>query len=478
MTVALVANIARPISSAISTAFSADSYGALSSYGLLGASAELVAIPDGYGAVPFGVSIYKSGSVYSTDFDPTDYRLVEGGPGVTTYYVDKATGLDTNAGTSSEPFKTILKAISFSRGDAPTVLVKVKGGTYYLTENMNDKRPEATNLSIISWDNQPVICSNENTNIVPASWTLDSSNTYYSSVAGYGYSEYRSSAWDGKIGDGFGDYLPLIPVASIAECKSTSNSYYTDTAALRIYVHCSDNRAPDADIHVFEAWSSPGQYKDYPGLPSSAQCYFENVHFFGGAIAFAIEQSHATNTTTSVFNNCSFKYAGVSYPQTVHALGNIDVALYGCLVAESHGDGFSYQSYGSNPAPRAIEIDCEARRCGSLLLGTANQGTSMHDGGKIVRVNGNYHHNENDQVADVGNGTLAWLVSCIASDGLKAGYSGFLCGNGTPVTNMWVDSCESSNNTYGIYCGTGSTTYTNSFTSDSGNTGAGSIVAY
>lgn len=40
MTVALVANIARPISSAISTAFSADSYGLLSSYGLLGASSN------------------------------------------------------------------------------------------------------------------------------------------------------------------------------------------------------------------------------------------------------------------------------------------------------------------------------------------------------------------------------------------------------------------------------------------------------
>jgi hypothetical protein len=38
MTVALVANIARPISSAISTAFSADSYGALSSYGIIGGS--------------------------------------------------------------------------------------------------------------------------------------------------------------------------------------------------------------------------------------------------------------------------------------------------------------------------------------------------------------------------------------------------------------------------------------------------------
>lgn len=412
--------------------------------------------PSGFGSVPFGATIYSNGT---TNFDPTDYRLVEGGPGVTTYYVDKATGLDTNAGTSSEPFKTILKAISFSRGDATTVLVKVKGGAYYLTENMNNKRPEATNLSIISWDNLPVICSNENTNIVPASWTLDSSNTYYASVSGYGYSEYRSSAWDGKIGDVFGDYLPLIPVASIAECKSTSNSYYTDTAALRIYVHCSDNRAPDADIHVFEAWSSPGQYKDYPGLPSSAQCYFENVHFFGGAIAFAIEQSHATNTTTSVFNNCSFKYAGVSYPQTVHALGNIDVALVDCLVAESHADGFSYQAYGANPAPRAIEINCEARRCGTILTGTANQGSTMHDGGKIVRALGHYHHNENDQVADVGAGSKAWMVKCAVDNGLKANYAGYLAGNGSGATQTWLYSCTVSGCTNDLYIGAGSTLY-------------------
>jgi hypothetical protein len=40
MTVALVANIARPISSALSTAFSADSYGLLSAYGKLGAAAD------------------------------------------------------------------------------------------------------------------------------------------------------------------------------------------------------------------------------------------------------------------------------------------------------------------------------------------------------------------------------------------------------------------------------------------------------
>jgi hypothetical protein len=40
MTVAIVANIARPISSAISAALSADSYGLLSSYGLLGAAAN------------------------------------------------------------------------------------------------------------------------------------------------------------------------------------------------------------------------------------------------------------------------------------------------------------------------------------------------------------------------------------------------------------------------------------------------------
>lgn len=413
-----------------------------------------IVVPAGFGSIPFSVTIYTDGT---TDFDPTAYRLVEGASGVTTYYVDKATGADTNPGTAAQPWKTMQKACTVSRATAPSMLLKVKGGTYYLPENLNVFVPQATSFSVVSWDGNPVICSNENPNITPASWTLDSDSTYYASVSGYGYSEYRSSVWDAKVGDGFGDYLPLIPAASIAACKATANTYYTDTASLRVYVHCSDNRAPDADIHVFEAWGSPGQYKDYGGSPAVGACYFENIHFVGGAITFSLEQSHATNTTSAVFNGCSFKYGGIAYPQLVKISGNVDVALYDCLVAESHADGFSYHSYGANPAPRGIEINCEARRCGTILTGTENQGSTMHDGGKIVRVSGNYHHDENDQVADVGAGTKVLMVRCTASDGLKTNYAGYLAGNGTGATTTWLYECTVSGCTYDLTIGAGST---------------------
>lgn len=59
MTVAIVANIARPISSAISTSFSADSYGLLSSYGLLGGSA-----PDLGAAIKALFASGEQGAIY------------------------------------------------------------------------------------------------------------------------------------------------------------------------------------------------------------------------------------------------------------------------------------------------------------------------------------------------------------------------------------------------------------------------------
>ena len=67
MTVALVANIARPISSAISTDFSADSYGAHSSYGIIGGSTN----PDAVIEALFANSeqgVWRDQSDFSTMF--------------------------------------------------------------------------------------------------------------------------------------------------------------------------------------------------------------------------------------------------------------------------------------------------------------------------------------------------------------------------------------------------------------------------
>lgn len=229
-----------------------------------GGSAGNLPPPSGFGATPFNAEFSKNGSIYSTSFDPPN-PLVEGGPGVSTYYVDKAVGLDTNPGTQAQPYKTLYKAvIANGRSTAPKMLLKVKGGQYFYTETFNEKNPEATTFSVVSWDGLPIICTNE---LRSLSWTLDITNTYYASVLGQGgYPDYGSTAWDALYPDAWGDHKPLIPAASVVACRATAGTYYTDQPSGRIYVHCEDNRAPDANIHVFDAFGTPGQYKDYGGV--------------------------------------------------------------------------------------------------------------------------------------------------------------------------------------------------------------------
>lgn len=70
-------------------------------------------------------------------------------------------------------------------------------------------------------------------------------------------------------------------------------------------------------------------------------------------------------------------------------------------------DGFSYSTASGTAGGNvcnAVEIDCIANNSGWVSTG-AHQGSTTHFGGKVVRVNGTYAHNADDQVADVGAGT-------------------------------------------------------------------------
>lgn len=443
----------------------------------LGGGGGVISIPppSGFGATPFNAAFLKNGSIYSTSFDPPN-PLVEGGPGVSTYYVDKAAGLDTNPGTQAQPYKTLYKAvIANGRSTAPKMLLKVKGGQYFYTETFNEKNPEATTFSVVSWDGLPIICTNE---LRSLSWTLDITSTYYASVLGQGgYPDYGSTAWDALYPDAWGDHKPLIPAASVVACRATTGTYYTDQPSGRIYVHCEDNRAPDANIHVFDAFGTPGQYRDYGGSPASGILYMENVVFLGGAVPFYLQQTHATNTTNAVFKNCVFKYARLN--EVFKVEGNVDVASINSIVANGYGDCFGYQSYGANPSPRALEINCEVRRSGCTLpVSIANQGSTTHNGSKIVRLNGNYHHNQNDQITDVDAGSLTWMMGCTAANGLQAGFAAYRCGNGGGNPKMWLDGCVSSGQTFDIFSDAGASVLTRNFTGGAINGGTGSIGTY
>ena len=429
-------------------------------------------VPAGFGDVPFGANFYRAGGSYSTDFVAQPH-LTEGGSGVTTYYVDVATGNDSNPGTSAQPWKTLNRAAIVDRATAPAMLVKVKGGLYGLQNGLQNAQIKCANICFVPWDAQPIIVSNECT---ISSWTLDSDNTYYASLVGQGLAENRATAWDGKTPDAFGDYAPLIPAASLAACKASAGTAYTDTAAKRIYVHCADNRAPDADIHVFDAWGVPGGYSDLAASPSAATFYMEGFTFLGGAQNFLLMNTQETNKFTAKFKDCTFKYSASE--RAIHTYGYIEVAYVDCLVTCGHFDGFSYFAYQPAwTAPAALEIRCEARMNGCIYHSSnINQGSTAHNSSKVVRLNGYYHHNQNDQVADV-DGSKAWILGCRGENGLMSGYAAFRAG-GTPTdtTKMWLDGCSSTGNTYGTVVNTGSTMDRIRWTGDAATSGGGTLT--
>jgi hypothetical protein len=434
----------------------------------------LIPAPAGFPPVPFGAEFYKVGSSYTTDF-VVKSPIAEGDEGVKTVYVDIATGVDTNPGTEALPYKSINGALlANSYTVTLKLLMKVKPGTYGVADNFNEKVPEQYSFSCVPWGEGTVICSNE---IPDRVWTLSSGSTWYCDVAGFGYAEYGSTVWDGKSPNQWGDYIGLAKVADLATCNSTAGSYFVDTALFRVYVHTLDGRQPDANIHVFQAWNAPGQFSSHGSLVQNLECYFEGFAFLGGQASFNLQQQNAGVHTTAQFKNCQFKYASGS--GVFYVLGAINVALEDCIGSSGYSDIFTYQSYGANAPPTALEVNVEARMSGVPMAGTANQGSTMHNGGTIVRLNGNYHNNENDQIADVAVGTNCWLIGCSAKNGRKATYSGYHFGNvPTEQTTAWLEGCDSAGNTYGITSYDGSVVHIKDFTSDAPNSGAGSITPY
>lgn len=437
-----------------------------------GGAGVLVPAPDGFPAVPFGANFFKQGSNFTTDFIPTS-SINEGDPGVKTVYVDIATGVDSNPGTEALPYKSVYGAtLANGYSITPKLLIKIKAGTYGVHENLNDINPENPNFSCVPWGTGDIIFSNE---VPDRVWTLVSGAMWSCPVGGFSYAENGATVWDGAFPDAWGDYGVMDPVADAATCEATPGTYFVNTPGVSVYVHTQDGRQPDSDIHVFQAWNAPGQYLNYAVLVVDLFAYFEGITFLGGNVAFSVIQNSSGVRTQIQFKDCTFKYTKGS--ASMYVLGPIDVALDSCVCSNSYQDNISYQQYGSLPPPTGLEIGVESRMCGVTDTGTTDQGSTMHGGGTIVRLNGNYHHNLNDEIADV-NDSFAWNIACLCSDGRLPNYSGFRSGNGTGAMTTWLESCESSGNTYGIICDLPSSVFVRDFTSDAPNTGTGTITPY
>jgi hypothetical protein len=368
-------------------------------------------------------------------------------------YFVSTTGNDANDGlTSGTAFRKISTAYLMADVD----VVYIETGIYGFTNGWTAGGP-GRDISFIATGGRVVIGNFAE----GLSWSAD----------GNAYKATRSHVQkiaDATQVDALGDWTFLTLVDSAATCKSTPGSWYTD--ATYVWVRTIDSRSPDTDIRCyFDNVLHSGKV-----ATANSVSYFENIDFEGGsAECFAI--GNPTDPITGYFNDCTYKYG------TTNGFGSTASALtfnQDCVAARNGADGFNYHK-NTGSIPYAVEINCIGRNNGTAG-DTIDNGSTMHDGGVVVRLMTEAMHSVGRPIHDIGIGTKSWNLGVYSHDSDAAPQlANFGCGTGvTDTIEMWLDSCLSLLSTYDIEVVTGCTVHTREFIGAASNIGAGTIDTY
>lgn len=380
--------------------------------------------PDDADFRPF--PIFNENGVWKTGLSAKDlvrYKLNE----MKTYYVSPS-GSDNplNGLTQSLSFKTISYAIS--QGARKIVLVD---GIYRSDCFGNITNTTGDDIFVIgqgsgkTWINASVVNN--------PTFTITASNTYSATVSNIaGIIDYS------KL-DENGYPLKLKLVASQSLCEAEAGTAYLGTST--IYVHLTDNRVPDTTVHLML-----DSYKMEYGSDSGT-IYVEGVSFVGGASPFYVhgQTTTSTSTLTALFKDVNFIYGKGSWNGEGEGLkaNNIKLSwLENCIAYANFRDGFNYKS-SDNPTPmRVIEINSDSFLNTNNSVSSDINGSSAHNGARVIRINGNYYGNGGPNIADVDQslticiGTKAWDSRGFGSLPILATRGDFVVGNQFTLTHL------------------------------------------
>lgn len=286
-----------------------------------------------------------------------------------TYYVDIKTGDNNNAGTEDKPFKWINRALRY--GDADNIIVK--SGIYGWSSSFGGFE-QSKPFNLIGVGDVYVGAHRDG-----LSWLQ---NSAYSNV----YQATGSSVIEVVDIKDFENIIAYENLASVQAVSSKAGSYYID--GTNIYVRTIDDRKPDDYI-------LPNIRNETLKITNADKVYTENIKFTNSVKHIASKAGQKFYAKDCVFaigtaNNCL-------------SLEGVDFEIMNCIAKNSVRDGFNYHSSGSYTS-NGIEIDCIGAFNGRDGA-NQNNGSTMHDGGKIIRIGGEYHHNHGPNVIDVNNGT-------------------------------------------------------------------------
>lgn len=330
-------------------------------------------------------------------------------------------------GTEEAPFNNIYKAL----------LASVNGDTIYLKNGFYGRDqigiPSNYNINI----SVNIIAESKNGVILSMADNLSfSQNSTYNNV----YEASRSSVAnviDLRI-KSRGLYPELNKAISIEECSQISNSWYTDGDY--VYVNIGEDPTNKVSCQLIVG----NQYFKFIPNNANINIYIENLVCLGGAYGMIYSHNTGNYIPTIVCNNCDFLY-NTSNKDAVEIIGSNSI-MYKCKACFSAKDGFNYHADGSHKC-NSIEIDCIGSYNGYGSDNNTNNGSTTHDGNKVLRINGTYFCNKGPNIADINANTDSININCTCYDSLSivssTGTSKSDFNTQDEGCNMYLYNCKS-----------------------------------
>lgn len=354
-------------------------------------------------AVALNASVSSVNGVAVVGINPRQLVPLDQKVQSTVYYVDVTNGNDANNGTTwALAVKSIWKAVTLGNTAAVPYTVNIAAGIYFRVNGFSNNGTEVppTQSCLIQAVGGPVICIAGDSH----TWALDTGTTY--SVA-------RSNAKrviDMASFDADGDFYEFTLAASLADCRSTPGSWYTDGTT--VYVTRLDGAAATAENTMVLLQAVNAIRATTSG----------NMHMYG------ITQYGGNNGCIKISGNptgkfyaedCIFKFSATStYIDNVQSLDYALCVFNRCVASKSQKDGFNFHTANS-VIPVAILFDCLGYGNGTATGSKSNNGVSIHDAGLLIDFNGRYWGNVGGDFAHANTGTLAIGVCTAAMGGLS-----------------------------------------------------------
>lgn len=373
------------------------------------------------------LNIYHNGEKFVTDLDVSIFKNKNS---THTYYVSPS-GNDENDGLSrNTPFSSLLKAYQQSISGDTIILLE---GIYNRQNATNISNPSIKRSINIIGEGRVILTQRDSLN-----WQK---NDMYNNV----YQADRSNIYEvidfSNINNNSTNKLKQV--STLAECSQTENSFYYENNQT-IYVHMfNDNIPSDKNIDcALVIGDSPLKFDEQI---ENLNIYLENLILLDGYNSNLLARNYKGFTCNIYAKNCKFfnSYKTSSYQDSV-CLQGANGIFQNCICSFGGKDGFNYHAL-NNIKPLGIEINCEGSYCGLENSENDNSynGSSAHDGSKVLRIGGIYHNNKGPNVADVQNNTASINFECISYDSnAKSGTnenSDFFTSQGN--TQMYLYNC-------------------------------------